>query len=68
MLIRVTADIVYASPFQGKPPPAGYDRFEALCTTAIYGRFTPVYAMIKAFKLIIYHVVLPRTKDSDGFI
>ena len=24
--------------------------------------------LIKAFKLIIYHVVLPRAKDSDQFI
>ena len=31
------------------------------------GHLRSVYAMIKAFKLIIYHVVLPRTKDSDGF-
>ena len=29
----------YASPFQEKPPPAGYDRFEALRTAAIYDRF-----------------------------
>ena len=36
---------------------------------AVHGvHLRSVYAVIVAFKLIIYHDVLPRTKDSDRFI
>ncbi|KAI0207862.1 hypothetical protein LSAT2_007514 [Lamellibrachia satsuma] len=46
--LRLPPQLIQPITNQGKPPPAGYDRFEALLTASIYA-LRSVYTVIMAF-------------------